>query len=325
ISEKVLINPLSSLGTITHSSGYYLIRCTCRIIANREKICRIILRDAITRSNSLNVPHGNYYLVDADYTNGPGFLAPYRANKRMGSDEETKAFVGFMEEFVVYSTRSDCGQFRTMTFEKLALKIIERFPNCTLTTKHCKNKHKQMKEKYQYAADMLAHPKKFYTPGKSFPMFRRLGRIFGKDRATGSAAVSGFDAEEQVEKEADDDGPVFDEHFMLSTPTPTADGPTADGPAQTQGNVGNGAASSADHVTSSRRVSGKKRKQADILERMADEVHESTVAQREHVQILANAISGKNEEVKMGEKLAELGFANHEAIQAVIKICSDPR
>ncbi|MED6165237.1 hypothetical protein PIB30_097683, partial [Stylosanthes scabra] len=27
----------------------------------------------------------------------------------------------------------------------------------------------------------------------------------------------------------------------------------------------------------------------------------------------------------MGEKLAELGFADHEAIQAVIKICSDPR
>ncbi|MED6163885.1 hypothetical protein PIB30_084348, partial [Stylosanthes scabra] len=58
---------------------------------------------------------------------------------------------------------------------------------------------------------------------------------------------------------------------------------------------------------------------------MADEVHESTAAQREHVQILANAISGKNEEVKMGEKLAELGFADHDAIKVVVKICSDPR
>ncbi|MED6173144.1 hypothetical protein PIB30_056500 [Stylosanthes scabra] len=45
-----------------------------------------------------------------------------------------------------------------------------------------------------------AHPKKFYTLGKPFPMFQRLGRIFGKDRATGLAAVSGFDAEEQVEE-----------------------------------------------------------------------------------------------------------------------------
>ncbi|MED6164089.1 hypothetical protein PIB30_086376 [Stylosanthes scabra] len=44
---------------------------------------------------------------------------------------------------------------------------------------------------------MKAHPKKFYTSRKPFPMFQRLGRIFGKDRATGLAAVSGFDAEEQ--------------------------------------------------------------------------------------------------------------------------------
>ncbi|MED6191390.1 hypothetical protein PIB30_115982, partial [Stylosanthes scabra] len=58
---------------------------------------------------------------------------------------------------------------------------------------------------------------------------------------------------------------------------------------------------------------------------MADEVHQSTVAQKEHVQILANAISGKNDEVKMGEKLAELGFADNDAIAAVLKILSDPR
>ncbi|MED6181707.1 hypothetical protein PIB30_118851 [Stylosanthes scabra] len=40
-----------------------------------------VLRDAITRRNSLKVPHGNYYLVDAGYTNGPGFLAPYRSTR----------------------------------------------------------------------------------------------------------------------------------------------------------------------------------------------------------------------------------------------------
>ncbi|MED6211705.1 hypothetical protein PIB30_076296, partial [Stylosanthes scabra] len=77
-------------------------------------------------------------------------------NKRMWTDEEIEAFVRFMEEFVVDGTRSDCGQFRNTTFEKLALKMIERFPNCMLTAKHCKNKHKRMKEKYEYAADMLA-------------------------------------------------------------------------------------------------------------------------------------------------------------------------
>ncbi|MED6124554.1 hypothetical protein PIB30_059956 [Stylosanthes scabra] len=141
-------------------------------------------------------------------------------------------------------------------------------------------------------------------------MFERLGRIFGKDRATGSAAVSGFDTEEQLGEEPDDEEPTMDDYFMSSKPTAT-------GPADTLGNAGQGTASSVDRAASTRRITGKKRKQADILERMADEVHESTAAQREHVQILANAISGKNDEVKMGEKLAELGFADHDAIQVV--------
>ncbi|KAK6115684.1 hypothetical protein DH2020_007953 [Rehmannia glutinosa] len=37
-----------------------------------------VLRDAVTRPNGLRVPTGNYYLCDCGYTNGPGFLAPYR-------------------------------------------------------------------------------------------------------------------------------------------------------------------------------------------------------------------------------------------------------
>ncbi|MED6114971.1 hypothetical protein PIB30_085601, partial [Stylosanthes scabra] len=163
-----------------------------------------------------------------------------------------------------------------------------------------------------------AHPKKQYTPGKPFPMFQQLGQIFGRDRATGSAAVSGFDVEEQVEEEPDGEDPIFDDHYMASAPTP-------DGPAQTQGNAGNGTASSVDHGALSKRLSGKKRKPVDILERMADEIHDSTAAQREHVQILANAISGKNEEVKMGQKLEQLGFADHDALHIVVKICSDSR
>ncbi|KAL4356265.1 hypothetical protein AHAS_Ahas09G0069400 [Arachis hypogaea] len=70
-------------------------------------------------------------------------------NKRIWSDEETNAFVGFMEEFMVDGQRSNCGQFKPGTFEKLALKMLEAFSGCTLTAKHCKNKHKRLKEKYQ--------------------------------------------------------------------------------------------------------------------------------------------------------------------------------
>ncbi|KAG8386517.1 hypothetical protein BUALT_Bualt03G0156700 [Buddleja alternifolia] len=37
-----------------------------------------VLKDAITRENNFRVPDGNYYLCDSGYTNGDGFLAPYR-------------------------------------------------------------------------------------------------------------------------------------------------------------------------------------------------------------------------------------------------------
>ncbi|KAK6146458.1 hypothetical protein DH2020_020327 [Rehmannia glutinosa] len=37
-----------------------------------------VLRDAVCRPNGLKVPIGEYYLCDCGYTNGPGFLAPYR-------------------------------------------------------------------------------------------------------------------------------------------------------------------------------------------------------------------------------------------------------
>ncbi|XP_012836506.1 PREDICTED: uncharacterized protein LOC105957126 [Erythranthe guttata] len=40
-----------------------------------------ILRDAVTRENGLRIPTGNYYLVDNGYTNGEGFLAPYRGTR----------------------------------------------------------------------------------------------------------------------------------------------------------------------------------------------------------------------------------------------------
>ncbi|KAL0401685.1 UNVERIFIED_CONTAM: hypothetical protein Slati_4198400 [Sesamum latifolium] len=37
-----------------------------------------VLRDAITRLRGLKIPRGNYYLVDSEYSNGEGFLSPYR-------------------------------------------------------------------------------------------------------------------------------------------------------------------------------------------------------------------------------------------------------
>ncbi|KAG8380837.1 hypothetical protein BUALT_Bualt06G0058000 [Buddleja alternifolia] len=40
-----------------------------------------VLRDALRRNSGLKVPEGNYYLCDNAYTNGDGFLIPYRGVK----------------------------------------------------------------------------------------------------------------------------------------------------------------------------------------------------------------------------------------------------
>ncbi|MED6221262.1 hypothetical protein PIB30_118112 [Stylosanthes scabra] len=263
-------------------------------------------------------------------------------DKRMWTDEETEAFVGFMEEVVADGMKADCGQFKPGTFEKLALKMLAALPNCTLTAKHCKNKHKRLKEKYQYVSEMLAcsgfgwnnekqcvevdskdvldawlkaHPNKFYSLGKPFPLFHRLEAIFGKDRATGVGAVSGFDAQEQAAEEQE-----------YQTQTPPLDDfdfsdPTTNGPSQ---GIGNGGATSSEAGGTSAKLSGKKRKHIDILEKMATNVQLSTEAQGKHVQILADAISDVNDKLKLGEKLESLGFGNDEVVQVVLKFSENP-
>ncbi|XP_061353165.1 uncharacterized protein LOC133297947 [Gastrolobium bilobum] len=40
-----------------------------------------VLRDAISRPNGLRVPKGYYYLCDAGYKNGEGFLTPYKGQR----------------------------------------------------------------------------------------------------------------------------------------------------------------------------------------------------------------------------------------------------
>ncbi|XLT91232.1 hypothetical protein HN873_012907, partial [Arachis hypogaea] len=168
-------------------------------------------------------------------------------DKHIWRDEETEAFVGFMEEFVV----DDVGGL----------------PNCILTAKHCKNKHKRMKEKYQYASEikdvldawMKAHLTKFYTLGKSFPLFHRLEGIFRKDRATGAGAVSGFDAEEQIDKKIEDQTQGLDDSGMTANPT-------------IDGGQGQASHSDAGAGPGNTRHSSRKRRQIDILERMVEHI-----------------------------------------------------
>ncbi|MED6138692.1 hypothetical protein PIB30_076830 [Stylosanthes scabra] len=190
------------------------------------------------------------------------------------------------------------NRFQESKFQNFLQRSLQNRFQCTRIDSRVLKTRKTatLTKRFDSIHTQTAHPKKFCTPGKPFPMFQRLGRIFRKDRATGSAAVSGFDAEEQVDEEADEEEADMDDVFMSGTPT-------ADAPSRSHGNVGQGTATSTEPSGTRKTLSGKKRKQMDILERMADEVHDSTAAQKEHVQILANAISVKNNDVKMGEKL----------------------
>ncbi|RYQ96512.1 hypothetical protein Ahy_B08g092289 [Arachis hypogaea] len=154
-----------------------------------------------------------------------------------------------------------------------------------------------------------AHPTKFYSLGKPFPLFHWLEGIFGRDRATGAAAVSGFDAEEQVNEETEDTAIRFDDSEM--SPHPDNDG----GPA-VQGQASHSEAGASGGST---RRYGRKRKQADVLERMADHIQQSSADQRKNAQLLADAIIGVNEKFKVGEKLTQLGFGDDKVVRAILK------
>ncbi|KAI3702588.1 hypothetical protein L6452_28332 [Arctium lappa] len=58
-----------------------------------------VLRDAVTRHKGLKVPFGNYYLADAGYINGEGFLAPYRGTRYHLREWENSSRVPNKEEY----------------------------------------------------------------------------------------------------------------------------------------------------------------------------------------------------------------------------------
>ncbi|QHO20504.1 Myb/SANT-like domain-containing protein [Arachis hypogaea] len=144
---------------------------------------------------------------------------------RQWTKQETEQFVVFMEELIVEGKRADAGQFKPGPFQNLADKMNEKFSGCGLTVKYIRNKHKRLKEKYMFVAEMLScsgfgwnfekmcvevdskqvleewgkgRNITLYTPGKPFSLFERLGNIFGKDKATGLDVCSRKDAEEDV-------------------------------------------------------------------------------------------------------------------------------
>ncbi|RYQ85917.1 hypothetical protein Ahy_B10g105557 [Arachis hypogaea] len=267
-------------------------------------------------------------------------------DKHMWTKEETEAFVDFMEECIIDGLKADCGQFKSRTFNKLALKMLEVFPTCTLTAKHCKNKHKRLKEKYQYASEMLAcsrfewnsdkyrdvfyawikvHPTKFYTPGKPFPLFHRLEGI--SERIEPWVQVQSMVLTYKSNKFTRRRKIIVQVWMILKCQQIQV---LMKAKERKQNNI---LERMAKHVHMSKylpmlvskRNSGKKQKQNDILERMAEHVQFLTAAQGKNVQVLVDAISGVNEKFKISEKLEQLGFSDDEVVQVVLKFSDNPQ
>ncbi|KAJ9539520.1 hypothetical protein OSB04_032253 [Centaurea solstitialis] len=173
-----------------------------------------VLRDAVTRQNGLKITPGNYYLADAGYINGEGFLAPYRgtryhlrewedasrapttkeeyfnmkhsharniierivkmADRRVWTPDEEDLLITILQDIVINGGRGDNGSFRSEAPE-----ILEEY--------------------------LKKHPNKNYTANKPFPAYEQLKLVFGKDRATGNMAESAADALESMNAENDDD------------------------------------------------------------------------------------------------------------------------
>ncbi|QHO19019.1 uncharacterized protein DS421_11g325340 [Arachis hypogaea] len=310
-----------------------------------------VLRDAITRCNGLKIPIGCYYLVDVGYTNRRGFLSPYRnvryhVNEKDGqfyevprsillgfypsfyprqwTEQETEQFVVFMEELVVEGKRADADQFKPGVFQKLADKMNEKFLGCVVLGGILKryvlnwivNKYWKLGERCD------RHNVTLYTPGKPFPLFERLESIFGKDRATGLDACSEKDAEEDV------------------TPGSTFAAATAGGlglggddvdmedlaAAESElPNTFSTSFASSSEKNQGRHSATKKSNDAAVLSNLAETFKAAVEDQGKHVQVLANAMSGVNEQVNLGRTLKILGFNTMKIVQIAKKFVQNPK
>ncbi|RYR78166.1 hypothetical protein Ahy_A01g002901 [Arachis hypogaea] len=248
-----------------------------------------------------------------------------------------------MEELDVEGKRADADQFKPGAFQKLGDKMNEKFSGCGLTVKHIRNKHKRLKEKYMYVAEMLGcrgfgwNSEKMcvevdskqvleawgkgrnvtlYTPSKPFPLFECLGNIFGKDRATGVEACSGKDAEEDVTPgsifaaaTAGDLGLGGEDIDMEDIAATESELP----------NTFSTSFASSSEKNQGRQSATKKTNDAAILSNLVETFKSTVEDQGKHVQVLANAMSGVNDQVNLGRTLKSFGFDTMEIVQVAKK------
>nr|XP_029145622.1 uncharacterized protein LOC114924621 [Arachis hypogaea] len=247
-----------------------------------------------------------------------------------------------MEELVIEGRRADAGQFRPGSFEKLTTKMNEKFPGGGFQISHCKNKVKRLKEKYQFAADMAAcsgfgwddvkqcvvvdnkeilaaylkkQGQRLYTPGKPFPLYPRLEKIFCKERASGVDAVSDNDAEEEVQKDGDE--AMDDEEFFMFNSTHDF--------SESLPQQSNSVASSSEKKQGKKPHSSKVTKDTNMMKELTETLKYVFDQHGKRLDAFAQAMINTHEEKKVGDMLSELGFTDDEIISTALKFSTNPQ
>ncbi|KAI5336060.1 hypothetical protein L3X38_026194 [Prunus dulcis] len=95
-----------------------------------------VLKDALSRRNGLKVPTGYYYLVDAGYTNGTGFLAPFRGQRYHLNDWRDGHRPETPNEFfnMKHSSARNVIERREMALDPIEHQVDNQFVDGTLET-----------------------------------------------------------------------------------------------------------------------------------------------------------------------------------------------
>ncbi|QHO20004.1 Myb/SANT-like domain-containing protein [Arachis hypogaea] len=263
-------------------------------------------------------------------------------DKHVWTDEETETFVGFMEKLVSEERIADAGQFKPGSFEKLAAKMNERFPGGGFQISHCKNKVKRLKEKYQFAADMAAYSGfgwddvkqcmvvdnkeilaaymkkqgvRLYTPGKYFPFYPRLEKIFCKDRANGVVVVCDNDAEEEVQQNGNEEVDAEDMDMFNSNHDFS----------ESLLQQSNYVSSSSEKKEGKKPYASKGAKDTKMMKELTDTLKYVFDQQGKHFDAFAQAMVKTQKEKKVGDMLSELGFTDDEIISVALKFSINPQ
>ncbi|RZB52018.1 hypothetical protein D0Y65_048442 [Glycine soja] len=203
-----------------------------------------VLRDALHRQNKLEIPTGKYFLVDAGYTNGPGFLAPYRGTRYHLNEWIGNTPQSYKELFnlghasarnAIERDQRNLGNKGDGGWERSALNaaaaVLSTSFNVNVTSDNVKNRIKLWRSWYGIVSDILGQSgfdwdgtkhmitvenenawNEYCISHKSAKPFQfkvlqnwyDIVDICAKDRATGHGAEIAMDADEVMSRETNE-------------------------------------------------------------------------------------------------------------------------